>query len=166
MKFTVALFISFLMSTSLLASEVGSTKTFANSNKDVVILSKKSIFDQAKAVMIFVEEVQADDGESKVECEKMQVFLDENQQPKRIICEERVVIRRENSLAESDRAEYFLATEMLVLTGNAQLTSTNAKGQKITHKGTKIFYDLKKNVLEVKNSNVDVKVRNRAPKKE
>ena len=105
-------------------------------------------YDEVKNLVYFTGNVHVDDGAMKVNSDKMTVKLDKNQDPVLIICNDNVVIRKEGSTSYSDRAEYFLPEEKIVLTGKPKVIRTNNKGEKQTMTGRVITFFKNTNIIE------------------
>ena len=105
-------------------------------------------YDEKKNIVYFTGNVHVDDGGMKVNSDKMTVKLDKNQDPVLIICNDNVVIRKDGSVSHSDRAEYFLPEEKIILTGNPKVIKTNAKGDKQTMTGRVITFFKNSNIIE------------------
>lgn len=104
----------------------------------------------------FKRNVTADDGSAKLSCDRMEVEMDNNQQPRLIKCFGNVVIRRDQSVSYADKAEYSLADQRAKLIDNAMVVTVDKAGHKRTTRGKVINYDLKKNSIEVKSSEIDI----------
>lgn len=105
-------------------------------------------YDDTGSIVYFTGNVIVDDGEMKVNSDLMTVKLDKNRDPDLIICEKNVVIRKEGTTSYSDRAEYFLPEEKVVLTGKPKVIRVNQKGEKQNMTGTKIIFYRNSNVIE------------------
>ena len=97
-------------------------------------------YDDTGYIVYFTGNVHVDDGQMKVDSDLLTVKLDENRDPNLIICEKNVIIRKEGTTTFSDRAEYFLPEEKVVLTGKPKVIRVNQKGQKQNMTGTKIIF--------------------------
>ncbi|MCM8537459.1 MAG: hypothetical protein NE334_16075 [Lentisphaeraceae bacterium] len=106
-------------------------------------------------MVFFTGNVNVDDGQMKLNCDFMTVKLDKTRNPTLIICEKNVVIRKEGSVSNSDRAEYFVPEEKIVLTGNPKIVSVNEKGEKQTMTGNKINFYRNNNMVEVSRSTIE-----------
>ena len=107
MKFSLLLSIIWGLMLAAMSLEAAEIKRLDTIN----ITSISAVFSPKNKNAIFKGHVEADDGAAKLTCEQMEVFMDEKQQPKRIICEEMVIIRHEQSISTSDRAEYEVEKE-------------------------------------------------------
>ncbi|MCM8525252.1 MAG: hypothetical protein NE327_01970 [Lentisphaeraceae bacterium] len=105
-------------------------------------------YDDTGFIVYFTGNVHVDDGQMKVDSELLTVKLDKNRDPNLIICEKNVVIRKEGTTSYSDRAEYFLPEEKVVLTGKPKVIRVNQKGQKQNMTGSKIIFYRNSNVIE------------------
>ena len=105
-------------------------------------------YNEDKSLVYFTGNVHVDDGAMKVDSDFMTVKLDKNRDPQLIICEKNVIIRKEGSISYSDRAEYFLPIEKIVLTGKPKVIRTNDKGDKQTMTGKVITFYKNTNVIE------------------
>lgn len=115
----------------------------------IKISSDKMKYHENGFVVFFTGNVNVDDGEMKLNCDFMTVKLDKDRNPQLIICEKNVVIRKEGSVSKSDRAEYFVPEEKVVLTGSPVIDSVNEKGEKQTITGSKIQFYRSNNMIEV-----------------
>lgn len=122
----------------------------------IKITSDKMKYHENGFIVFFTGNVNVDDGEMKVNCDFMTVKLDKTRNPTLIICEKNVVIRKEGSVSNSDRAEYFVPEEKITLTGNPKVVSTNAKGEKQTFTGSKIDFYRSSNVIEATGSTFEL----------
>lgn len=105
-------------------------------------------YDDTGFIVYFTGNVHVDDGQMKVDSDLLTVKLDKNRDPNLIICEKNVVIRKEGTISYSDRAEYFLPEEKVILTGKPKVIRTNQKGEKQTMTGSKITFFRNSNVIE------------------
>ena len=105
-------------------------------------------YDDTGFIVYFTGNVHVDDGQMKVDSEIMTIKLDKNKDPHLIICEKNVVIRKEGTTSFSDRAEYFVPEERVVLTGKPKVIRVNQKGEKQNMTGTKITFYRNTNVIE------------------
>ena len=105
-------------------------------------------YDDTGFMVYFTGNVHVDDGQMKVDSELLTVKLDKNRDPNLIICEKNVIIRKEGTISYSDRAEYFLPEEKVILTGKPKVIRTNQKGEKQTMTGSKIIFYRNSNVIE------------------
>ncbi len=105
-------------------------------------------YDETGSIIYFTGNIKVDDGQMKVNSDLMTVKLDKENNPSLIVCEKNVVIRKENSTSYSDRAEYFVADEKVVLTGNPRVERVNSKGEKEEMSGKEIIFYKNTNVIE------------------
>ena len=105
-------------------------------------------YDDTGFIVYFTGNVHVDDGQMKVDSDIITVKLDKNRDPNLIICEKNVVIRKEGTTSFSDRAEYFLPDEKVILTGKPRVERINQKGQKQNMTGSKIIFYRNSNVIE------------------
>ena len=124
------------------------TATEAKKKIPVKITADHMKYDDTGYIVYFTGNVHVDDGQMKVDSDLLTVKLDKNRDPNLIICEENVIIRKEGTTSFSDRAEYFLPEEKVVLTGKPKVIRVNAKGQKQNMTGTKIIFYRNSNVIE------------------
>jgi lipopolysaccharide transport protein LptA len=122
----------------------------------IKITSDKMKYHENGLIIFFTDNVNVDDGQMKLNCDFMTVKLDKEQSPKLIICEKNVVIRKEGSVSYSDRAEYFLPEEKILLTGKPKVISTNDKGEKQTMTGNEIIFYRNSNVIESRNTTIEL----------
>lgn len=99
--------------------------------------------------------VHADDGSIKIDADFMTIKLDKERNPQYILCEKNVVIRKENTVSNSDRAEYFVPAEKVVLTGNPKIIRTNAAGEEETSKASKIIFYRDSNNIEFQGATIE-----------
>ncbi|MCM8537580.1 MAG: LPS export ABC transporter periplasmic protein LptC [Lentisphaeraceae bacterium] len=124
-------------------------------SENIEIVADRSIYDRQKSIITFIENVEVDDGESKLICQLMDVYMDQENSPEKIHCFNDVVIRREGSVATSDRAIYLVEDQVVTLIGNVKIVTVEENGDKRIVRGTKVIYDLKTNVVEVINSKMN-----------
>ena len=138
------------------AKEKGEVQELELEEDEICIKADSSVMylDEDKAE--FNRNVTADDGAAKLSCDRMEVEFDSNQQPRLIKCFGNVVIRREQSVSYADKAEYSLTDKKAKLIDNARVVTVDKTGQKRTTRGKVINYDLKKNSIEVKSSEIDI----------
>lgn len=105
-------------------------------------------YDDTGYIVYFTGNVHVDDGQMKVDSDLLTVKLDKNRDPNLIICEKNVIIRKEGTTTFSDRAEYFLPEEKVILTGKPKVIRVNQKGQKQNMTGSKIIFYRNSNVIE------------------
>ena len=124
----------------------------------IIITSTKSDFDLRKNIMFFRGHVKADDGIVKLSCNNMNVYQGENQQPRLIVCMGEVVIRKDESISYSDRAEYSQEMQTLTLRGNARVIFFDKKmHKKNIVRGRVIIYSLKNNSVKVEKSKIEIR---------
>ena len=139
--------ILFLMTLSVLAVDV--------ELGDIEITSNRSVFDRQKSIVTFTGNVEVDDGESKLFCKLMDVYLNKENSPEKINCFDDVEIRKETSVATADRARYMVNEQIVTLIGNVKIITVDESGAKKIIRGTKVIYNLKTNIIEVKNSKMN-----------
>lgn len=122
---------------------------------DIEIVSDRSIYDRQKSIVTFIDNVEVDDGKSKLVCRLMDVYMNLENSPEKIHCFNDVVIYREGSVATSDRAIYLVEDQVVTLIGNVKIITVEKSGAKKIVRGTKVIYDLKTNVVEVINSEMN-----------
>jgi len=105
-------------------------------------------YDEKGSIIHFTGNVTVDDGSMKMTCDFMTVKLDKDRQAKLIICEKNVVIRKEKATSHSDRAEYFIPDEKVILTGNPRVNQINESGEKQKMTGNKIILYRNTNIIE------------------
>lgn len=105
-------------------------------------------YDETGSIIYFTGNIKVDDGQMKVNSDLMTVKLDKENNPSLIVCEKNVVIRKDTLTAYSDRAEYFVAEEKVVLTGNPRIEKINSKGEKEEMSGKEIIFYKNTNVIE------------------
>ncbi|MCM8531416.1 MAG: LPS export ABC transporter periplasmic protein LptC [Lentisphaeraceae bacterium] len=132
-----------------------SAHTVELASDNIEIVSDRSIYDREKSIITFIENVEVDDGESKLLCRLMDVYMNQENSPEKIHCFNDVEIRRETSVATSDRAIYLVADQIVTLMGNVKIVTVEKSGAKKIVRGTKVIYDLKTNVIEVINSKMN-----------
>ena len=159
MKVFTTVLISFMLLTFSTVAQDKNTKKPTEEKKEekgkkdkkevpVNITADHMKYDEDKNLVHFTGNVHVDDGAMKVNSDRMTVKLDKNQDPVLIICNDNVVIRKEGSISYSDRAEYFLPEEKIVLTGKPKVIRTNNKGEKQTMTGRVITFFKNTNIIE------------------
>jgi lipopolysaccharide transport protein LptA len=121
----------------------------ASAKMPIKISAKDMHYDEVKGIVKFKGNVHVDDGAMKVDSDFMTITLNKNHEPMLIICENNVVIKKDNSTSYSDRAEYFMPDEKIILTGNPKVITINAQGKEETVKGRKITFYKNTNVVDV-----------------
>jgi lipopolysaccharide transport protein LptA len=126
----------------------GDAKIAPKKKVPVKITADHMRYNEDNSLVYFTGNVHVDDGAMKVDSDFMTVKLDKNRDPILIICEKNVIIRKEGSISNSDRAEYFLPIEKIVLTGKPKVVRTNNNGDKETMTGKVITFFKNTNVIE------------------
>ena len=157
MKSVFLVLLLFIITANITAEEKKPKETQKKEKQiPIKITSDKMKYHEDGFIVFFTGNVNVDDGEMKVNCDFMTVKLDKTRNPTLIICEKNVVIRKEGSVSNSDRAEYFVPEEKITLTGNPKVVSTNAKGEKQTFTGSKIDFYRSSNVIEATGSTFEL----------
>ena len=120
-----------------------------NTKMPIKVSAQNMHYDEVKGIVKFKGNVHVDDGAMKVDSDFMTITLNKNHEPMLITCENNVVIKKDNSTSYSDRAEYFMPDEKIILTGNPKVITINAQGKEETVKGRKITFYKNTNVVDV-----------------
>ena len=144
----IALVLIFFISCALRTQAAEEESKKEKKQIPVSIVADSSKYHGDGFIIYFKGNVHVDDGQMKLTCDDMTVKLDKDRNPQLIICENNVVIRKETTISHSDRAEYFLEEEKIILTGNPKITRTDTKGEKQTMSGKKIVFYRNNNLIE------------------
>ena len=121
------------------------------------VVSNNMTYNLSAREATFTGDVKVDDGNAKLTCEQMKVYLDSQDQLKLIVCTGNVIIRKEQSTTYSEHAKYSIKDSVVTLMGNARVLHVNEEGQKSTSKGKVIIYNLKNETIEIHDSVHDIK---------
>lgn len=97
-----------------------------------------------KKSIIFEGSVKFNDGNMKIVCDKMWVYLDVNGQPVKVVAKGEIVIVKEKIKAQSDNLTYDIAKKLVVFTGNSQISQDGHIMQSET-----IHYQIKENKITI-----------------
>jgi lipopolysaccharide export system protein LptA len=136
------LFILFLLLTAGSAALAAEASRSSSSTNEVVIDSDGG-FEYEASKAVYRDNVRASDSQMDLICELLTVFFETNTTKiNMIIAETNVVILQKDGWSVSDKAVYFAAEDVLVLTGNVILDSP--QGHLMSHK---VIYDRKNNKM-------------------
>ena len=114
-----------------------------SSSTNEVVIDSDGGFEYQDSKAVYRDNVRASDAQMDLICELLTVFFVTNTTKiDTIIAETNVVILQKDGWAVSDKAVYFAAEDVLVLTGNVILDSP--QGHLISHK---VIYDRKNNKM-------------------
>ena len=93
----------------------------------------------------FCGEVKMSGPEGDIECEKMTVLFQENDEIEKILAQEKVKLLREDKKGGGKTIEILPTQDLLIIKGEAWIAS-----DKVKFKGEEITFDLKNDVIKIK----------------
>ncbi len=99
-----------------------------------VVTSERLVYDATKQYVVFEKDVVVSDPHLRMKTDKLSIFFDENNQPRRLLAEGRVVMSQAEIRAWAGRVSYDVASGEIVLEDNPRVMRGRdmLMGRKIT----------------------------------